>query len=434
MGDFGKLPLELREAILADVTKVDLSALSCTSKWMRDAIEPNLYRDIEWDWGDSDLHHRPVHLLVRTLLIRPTLSTYVKSVDFAGGKPFREFQSSFMNVRLGPTCSVWTVEDVPDFSKQEMRLAIRLIHSLRLSCVDLWLQELKRGEVDVFVALLLAQSYNLRRLRLDFEFQTTKFVGSLLGRAALRSGHCPFSALETVDYSGDINDKVSPFMDHTIDFTQVLELFRLPSIQSMRMALPVYSIPWTEQNSPTTFTLTSLVLHHTQLSEIDLGHLLRASPNLKSLEFHLWYNLSSSYRQRGDRQIYLDCVDLSTSLAFVRASLQHLVVDIGFGYHGRVLAPSEGMNGRLDGLQHFVKLSSLEIPSIMLLGWDLDKWTPEIPRTLADVMPPNLSQLCFTDHLTHLEGNPWNDEHLLSLIEAYLEARHTSQPYMDKCR
>jgi len=376
-GDFGKLPLELREAILVDIAKVDLSALSCTSKWMRDVIEPNLYRDTVWDWGYPDLNPPPVHLLVRTLLIRPTLSTYVKSVDFTGDKHYFSYHRNPINVPFGPTRSVWTVENVPDFSKQEMRLAINLILSLGLPAVEEWLRQLKRGDVDVFVALLLAQSYNWRRLRLNF-------------------AHVP-------------------------------EMFCLSSIQNIRMAPPAYSIPWTEQNSPMALKLTSLVLHHTQLSEINLGYLLRASPKLKSLEFHPWYDLDSNYRQRGGHQIYLDCVNLNTSLAFVRASLEHLVINIGFGPHRRVLAPFEGIIGKFDGLQHFEKLSSLEIPATILLGWDLDQWTPEIRRTLADVMPPNLSHLCFTDHLTH----PWKDDYLPSLIEEYLKPRFTSQPCMD---
>lgn len=52
-----------------------------------------------------------------------------------------------------------------------MKLMVSLLSSLHLPAEDLWLRDLYRGEVDIFITHLLSQTLKLRRLCLDSDFQ-----------------------------------------------------------------------------------------------------------------------------------------------------------------------------------------------------------------------------------------------------------------------
>lgn len=74
------------------------------------------------------------------------------------------------------------------------------------------------------------------------------------------------------------------------------------------------------------------------------------------------------------------------------------------------------MDGRLDTLHGFQKLLSLEVPSVVLLGWAAGP-LPE----MDDVLPPSLRHLCLTDDLHELGETEWEIETLLRLIQEFLE-------------
>lgn len=318
---------------------------------------------------------------------------------------------------IRPSCSIWTTDKESDFTSADMIIVAALISSLNLSAEDLWLEGLHRGEVDVFIALLLSQTPNLRHLRLDSDFQReTGFVGFVLKAAAAMSQKPRLKTIEHIDFSSDIgNDRDITY--HDADFDQILPLFSIPSIKSVRMALPAKNIIWPSQKVPKS-SLTSLILHHTQLSEEMLGQILLATPSLRLLQYHSWFDIASWGRLGRAHWEYFDCVKLSQSLACVQRSLEHLVISVHFIslQTDIALGGFRGMVGKLDTLHGFKDLLSLEIPTIVLLGW-----TAESPRKLGDFLPPSLRHLCLTDDLHELGEDEWGDEALLPLIQEFLE-------------
>lgn len=94
-----------------------------------------------------------------------------------------------------------------------------------LTSKDLWLQELRRGEVDIFVAVLLSQLPSLKRLTIGSDFQRdTPFIGDTISS---NSGSTPkqlFPALESVTYSNDIVQDLDVAY-HFVHLDQVLPLF-----------------------------------------------------------------------------------------------------------------------------------------------------------------------------------------------------------------
>lgn len=308
---------------------------------------------------------------------------------------------------------------MPGFTSADMMVMASLIGSLHLPAEDLWLRELYRGGVDVYIALLLSQTLNLCHLRLDSDFQQeTSFVGAILKKAAAMSQKPRLEVLEHINYSSDINNDPD-ITYHDVDLDQILPLFSFPSIKRVCMALPAKNIVWPSQKAPNS-SLISLILHHTQLSEEMLGYLLLATPSLRSLQYHSWFNIDSEGRPGRSHWEYLDCAKLGQSLARVQGPLDHLVISVRFIslQTDVALGGFRGMIGRLDTLHGFKNLLSLEIPIIVLLGW-----STAAPVKLSDLLPLSLRHLCLTDDLHELGEDQWGDEALLPLLQEFLEER-----------
>ena len=85
------------------------------------------------------------------------------------------------------------------------------------------------------------------------------------------------------------------------------------------------------------------------------------------------------------------------------------------------------MSHRLESLNTFTKLTSLEMPIIMLLGWKVDT-----NYKLANLLPSSLQTLCQTDDLYEMEEDQWRDNALLPLISAYLEQKDEYAPELEQ--
>lgn len=427
MANLQQLPLELLRGVLDRLSRQDLLALSCASKSIRTAVEPTLYREITFNWEGNSKSHPPVHLLLRSVVSRPELASCIERLEFWGQKPYDDWKNCKWRRRLkipvGPSRSIWTFDKKSAFpSADVMLLAASIIKSLDLPAENHWLEGLHRGEADVFIALLLSRTSKLRHLRLDSDFQwETGFVGSILTNAADMSQKPFLEALEHVDYSGNIENAFQ-ITYHDVDLNQILPLFSMPSVRSVSMAVSAKDIVWPSQTAPKSF-ITSLTLHHTQLSEEMLGQLLLATPSLRFLGYQSWFDIDSGGRPGRAHWEFFDCAKLGQSLSYVQHSLEHLVISVQFVslQTDVALGGFRGMAGKLDTLNGFKKLHSLVIPSIVLLGWTVDS-----PRKMGDILPLSLRHLCLTDDLHELGEDKWGDEALLPLIQEFLEERSFS--------
>lgn len=169
MDRFSDLPLEsFQSLLLLYLTKKELSILSRTSTHLRTAIEPILYREIRWKCQKDTPQQSSIHLLVRTVMSRPGLAMFIEDLDLGGIKPRTAWKTCPYKPRsylpAGPSTSIYDTEPQSSFSSKEMNA---IEESSLWSCLtsnDLWVQELRRGGVDILVAVLLSQLPSLKRL------------------------------------------------------------------------------------------------------------------------------------------------------------------------------------------------------------------------------------------------------------------------------
>ena len=431
MANIHQLPQEVLRNTSDYLYRRDLLRFSLVSKPIRTVVEPSLYREIDLSWNPqarrSRKHDAPVHRLLRSIISRPDLAQHIRDLRFRGEKRSfgpQERRDTRKPLPVGSPRSLWKSYQKSDLTSAEMTGMESLIRSLKLPAEERWLEGLRQGWVDVFVALVISRASNLRDLGLNSDFQReTDLIGILIKEAVSRSPKLCFAALESITFGIDIEYN-RDVVNHDVDLNQILPVFSIPSVKSLCMALPAKEITWPKDQVPTS-SLTSLTLHHSQLSEEMLGQLLRCTPSLRSLDYRSWYNIESNGRPNREFEELLDCVKLSASLAHVQETLEDLRIC------ARFIAPQEmfpedethrPMKGNLDSLHKFPHLRNLDIPIVVLLGWtphhdDDDSLSPK----LRDLFPPSLRNLVLTDDLQEMGQDEWYYPEVIQLFQEALE-------------
>ncbi|KAI9879070.1 MAG: hypothetical protein M1830_009711, partial [Pleopsidium flavum] len=422
MATIANLPLELVQLILSYTQRKDLVILSCVCKSLQRLMVPLLYQEVRWTWDTAAGRNPPIHLLLRSILERPTLASYIEHIEFRGSQP----------------PSVWTREDHMELKADEWKLVTDVICAAQLPSEELWIRELKKGNADAFVALLISQLANLQSLELGFEFQKdSRFVGIMLKQMLFSSSPTAmlssFSRLQRVACCTDFAtgehactdcEYNGRFWPIPIDFDQILALFYLPSIQSITVFMPdPDDFAWPSER-PYTSTLTSLVLHHSEAKEETLEQLLSVTPHLKTLEYNFWCEVEPAIH----KSQYLTCDKLSRALEHIRATIEHLVISVCF-FSGVIweVVPPCGIKGDIGSLRRFEALHSLEVPLVVLLGWSSSSTI-----RLADILPKNMRQLCIRDDLTYFWNWEWTERACLDRMLAYLVDWRTHAPNLDR--
>ncbi|KAL8741323.1 MAG: hypothetical protein Q9190_006061, partial [Brigantiaea leucoxantha] len=420
-----ELPLEIfQDHVASCLSKRDLCLLSMTSHFIRSAVEPLLYGKISWSWRKDMRKHPPIHLLIRAILNRPELAFLIKTLELRGSKPRKKWRVRHWRGRhlmpAGPPISIWEAEDKTCLDPKEVCKLERLFRSFHRGPTDLWDQSFSevfsKGVIDLFVAILLFQLSNLRCLILESDFQfDTSFVTDVLRHEMGSNPTHGFHSLQTVIHSSDITSDFQ-VRHHGVDLDQVLPLLSAANIKSLDISLPPLELSWPRGETPIS-SITSLTLRHTGLMGEDLGQLLRATPSLQSLEYHFHYDVDFRRRPGRSHQDLFDCEQLDKSLTHVYNTLTKLILSIRFSsvQSDVDFGGFRGMKGRCTSLRHLTKLETLEIPILMLFGWEPD---PHI--MMGDLLPSALQTLSLTDDLYELEDSDWPDERLLDLIGTYL--------------
>lgn len=397
------LPIELFQMILYYLHRKDLSALSCTSKHHRALVEPILYRNIHWEpvlsWPDE--RAPPVHLLLRSILIRPELASYIDEFKFCLRAPSFQFcKYPFL----------WNHWKKPSPTSNEMMRVRSLIRSFQFASEDVWLSRLKLGEVDVFIALIISQSTRLRRILLDDPLDDSNpcLLGEVLDKALSMNFLC---ALEHVEYSNNCND---PHIDHQLiksNYRAIHPLFSFPSLKRLRVSIPHEDTRWLSADIPTT-GLKSLILHNSQVSVQTLGILLKATPSLTILTYETWINIDKVPHSPKEPWEYFDCTQLDRVLAPVQSTLKELQISLNFFSDGLIyidpMAKFRGTTGKLESLPNFSQLTNLSMPTTLLSGWvePAEDWSmgndgyygiEELPPRMARLLPPSLVDLELSD-------------------------------------
>lgn len=242
-------------------------------------------------------------ILLQSILSRPHLADYVNCLTLDCWRPHK--RTSISRQRIA-SC----------FTDTEMDRVYSLIRSLQVYVESSWISGLRRGDLNLCVALLISQLTNLRRLYLGIGYQqtVTNFLAVLLDKAI--PGNF-LQALEDVEISTDINNNddvrfiIRSYHDSNV---QSWPLFSLPSMKRISISPP----PGLECFFPDLLApgLTTLVLHHSQILETELGTVLEKTPSPKHLVYDAWvnYRTRNPPAYRASLEIFC-CDDLSRSLA-----------------------------------------------------------------------------------------------------------------------
>ncbi|UQC76615.1 uncharacterized protein CLUP02_18128 [Colletotrichum lupini] len=184
----------------------------------------------------------------------------------------------------------------------------------------------------------------------------------------------------------------------------MLPFFYLPQIRTLelhRVEDGGKSIVWpAPHRKPSAARLEELVLSRCQLSEENVGQLLRASPNLKT--FRCGYVIDAEYASD-----WVDLEVLRSSLDPLKASLEELSFALTL-WTSTAIDCGEvgpwGIRGSFGSLKDFTRLTRLSISLPVLLGWETKG-----SSKLADVLPEGLQALTITNEMFFWWHYRWDD-------------------------
>lgn len=335
-------------------------------------VLPYLYRNISWSAFHMNINSsscgRPIHLLLRSILESPHLGAFVL---------FFEFGPNIEALVTGPSPgSLW--EPGEEIFKSNIRKMVReLVYRSFLPQPARWITALEAGNVNAFLALLATRFPSLQSLDLGVDYLIDGGFLSLIFRhlwlQRFASAHSfGFSNLHQlkVGFLGSIRAGKLPSRYRGY---QTLSTFYLPCVKTLNTIIfcDRYFF-WPIQQPPYAFRLTSLDLTCFWSDGAILKHVLAVMPNLQSLRYNHWLDLS--YPPGGSYSEYLDRRELGLALGQLWRTLKHITVVIK-GYWPKTYKQETPYNPQTDlasghfCLQTFSQLDSLSLPFVIIFGY-----------------------------------------------------------------
>lgn len=327
------------------------------NKIVRTFTEPLLYSKIVWIWEDSK-SSPPITQLLRTLVCRPQLSSYITSLHLGGHVG-----------SLG--ASHYGDSRVPNFSI-DMDKLIAFIQGTRVRFSDVWIKGVSKGKTDALVAVLLAQLSNLRYLNLESAFvERSEFIGMLLRSAIYEpADHLlpEFRHLQEVYFRPTLNchNRNDKSVKNTED---VLPFFHLPNVERMKVVIqPPVHFTENAPRPPVSSRLKALDL--TAIRESYLCKVLSISKSVTNLRWEMYYD--SGIEDEVNPPI-VDLDSLGAAISHVRDTLEDLTIIGSVDLRGGdQFDPAVQIKGSLHALVSMHKLSRLQIPLAFLVGFTED--------------------------------------------------------------
>ncbi|PVH98684.1 hypothetical protein DM02DRAFT_615620 [Periconia macrospinosa] len=279
-----------------------------------------------------------------------------------------------------------------------------------LSYADSWIEKLRAGNLNAFVALLLSKLPNLATFRVGYAVvladpegygygeippqmtDENQFLGKLFQSAAFDTsnhGISRFQNLQDVFFPGppDNDPGRNPEFSNPRD---VMAFLSFPSMRSLSgWCTNPNSFPFAWPAGPPDLSrLTSLFLSFVNVEF--LAQILERTMNLKKLHW--------GWKPNIDR-LNSDTIDLGR---FVKAlkpcqdTLEDLTIECtnSLTFHDTVTREFE-VRGSLSGLDSFANIKRFQAPFILLLpDWN---WEVNESRRLEDSMPPNVEIVTITN-------------------------------------
>jgi hypothetical protein len=379
--------------------------------------EPYLYASIQLKWDPDRPRREPQpHLItsvLRSLLRRPQLATYVREVSLVGSY----FHYSTTNV--GPLKILVSENELDRPRVFVMKTTVAYRWS--------WLEGLQNGVMDAFVAVLLSQPFHLTSLSVKGSFLcNSHFIGlvfrsMIFGPDAVNCGlRLDLCQLETVT--------LETFCDHfrlrnnVRNTADLLPLLYLPSIRQFSASIDnPTTFTWPAISPPSPSRLHNLTLYN--IREPFLGQLLSVNDHVQFLHWQ-WYYFEEAYETQFCTRT-LDLTQITESLSRVQETLTDLVVSAINQNDPEPLSLT--IRGSMHGLVEFQKLKKLTLPFIFLVG----TWFTDLTKRIDGCLPPSLESLTITDDLYSNDECEWNDDtDLFIILESWLKTYQATTPYI----
>lgn len=403
-------PEDIFSNIFHSLSQPDLHALCLTCKTLCYLPEPILYSHIKWVWLTSQTP--PITLLLRSILSRPQLATYIQNLVLEG-KFF-----DWINCGRAPKISV---------AKGDLERPLSLVKSLKVPYRDLWIRELEVGTMDAFVAVLISQLSHLRNLSIGPNFAQQNLILGMVLKSALCEGAdmshglSAFKHLQNVSFRyihayprGEKLDNGRYRLHKNTD--EVLPIFYLPALQHLSITIdnPV-SFAWPAQKSPTLSTLVSLDVAY--LRENHLRQIFSLTTGLKTLKWSWFYEEMAAFDD--DHRSITKIIDLdkiAEALLPVRETLMDLTITADLYILDGEDPPA--MNGSLEAIVNFNKLKRFEVPQVMMNG----RFTPPMVKPFAQILPKNIESIIITEKLKGWAEPELGDTDLVEPLRAWLSS------------
>ena len=443
---FEAAPEDILRLVFKVSSKDDVVRLSKVNWRFKELLEPEIYHTIDWVWEEDSIP--PIHFLLRTILTRPELASWIRNVKLTGETfhlpPFRMKKPPRIRIpksEIGMIIAVVKESGVPN--------TIQWIDALGGGRDAVPIDNVARSEpmhlatMDAVLAVLLSRLQNLTILHLgpNFTKETTILGGmlktALCGFGEKNFGISNFEKLREVTFSPRIcieklwgrgnNDEKPNNSPCSLIF------FSAPAIEHITATIEEPQIFQWPGSPPSPSTLTSLDL--TLLREGTISHILSRCRNLQTLAYHFYADKASKHsHDRVQRSLRALMVGerLMSSLALVQGTLKSLVLTAHVTAHdfdGHEGDP-ESIDKPISLRGSFLQLETLEIPIVFLLGWAAsDK------MKFGDVLPENVRSVTLNDDTWW--GITWPDHEeirLLNLIEEWFNDYRVCTPRLEKVR
>jgi hypothetical protein len=415
------LPPSLLIHILDLLSRKEQHALTRTCRTLSREAAPRLYRELKFAATGSGSCTRRLALLLRSLLERPNLSSHVNSLRILGPQLCWNICNPWSG-EGSRHVKLWGLDECPTLSKAQLVFASNTLYQF----VDDDMQQSQaqfRGRcADALAALILSRLNDLQYLELGEGFlRYSLFLPQLLKRTDYL-----FPRLRHVvlgDKGVDVRTSVA-----YMDLHLIRPIFYSSSISEFECSMTQpWRFQWNDSKPPRSNTLTSLTLFRTNISRATLGELLSATPKLRYLHFEHEFVFNAATPNGSSLSPYLGLDELNTALFPVRDTLEecHFILRLGPGSISTTEYPVASVRfpaiqGTLTMLKFMHRLTKVEVPMTMLLGWH-----PNFAAKLEEVLPHGIVNLTLRDDLVRY--CPWvapsNAEKKVMRIAEYIQGR-----------
>lgn len=398
----------------------DLTKLCLVNSQLRTLVEPYLYASIQLTWdqpkgGRNPLYPHPITSLLRSLLRRPQLATYVRSISLIG------------SYAHNPTINIGPLKIL--VSDDELNEARTFVGRTTVAYRDTWLEGLQNGVMDAFIAVLLSQPLRLTSLTARGSFLCeSQFIGLVL-RSMIFERDAYDRGLR-LDLRQLATVTLATFCDHfrlqnnKRNTADLLPILYLPSIRQFCASIDNPStFAWPGAKPPSPSRLQSLVLYN--IREPFLGQLLSVTDQIQFLHWQ-WYYYRLAYEKPFSTRT-LDLTQITESISHVRESLTELVISALNQNDPDPLQLT--IRGSMKGMVEFKKLKKLTVPFIFLVG----TWSIDLTRRIDYCLPRSLEHLIITQDLVSNDECEWwgnGYDEPFSILQTWLKNYRASTPHL----